>query len=125
MASNIPSILGVHVCSGAFDPGYNIDLFGSLQSEGKNPKPVRASIIFGHNGSGKSTIAREITAIRQGECDGYLYDENRGALSLDDDERASIRVFDEEYVKSKTQIKGDGLDSIVMLGKQVAAAGAI
>ena len=125
MASNIPSILGVHVCSGAFDPGYDIDLFGSLQSEGKNPKPVRASIIFGHNGSGKSTIAREIAAISRGESGGYLYDESKKMLSLADNECAGIRVFDEDYVESKTRIKGDGLDSIVMLGKQVSAAEAI
>ncbi|EPD33057.1 hypothetical protein HMPREF9306_00586 [Propionimicrobium lymphophilum ACS-093-V-SCH5] len=125
MASNISSILGVHVCSGAFDSGHDIDLFGSLQSEGNNPKPVRASVIFGHNGSGKSTIAREIAAISRGESDGYLYDENNGALSLADNERAGIRVFDEDYVELKTRIKGDGLDSIVMLGKQVAAADAI
>ena len=34
-------------------------------------------------------------------------------------------MFDEEYVESKIRIKGDGLDSIVMLGKQVATADAI
>ena len=122
MASNIPSILGVHVCSGAFDSGYDIDLFGSLQSEGNNPKPVRASIIFGNNGSGKSTIAREIAGIGRGESNGYLYDESKKMLSLADNERAGIRVFDEDYIKKKTQIKRDGLDSIVMLGKQVSAA---
>lgn len=125
MASNISSILGVHVCSGAFDSGHDIDLFGSLQSEGNNPKPVRASVIFGHNGSGKSTIAREIAVISRGESNGYLYGENKRALSLTDNECAGIRVFDEDYVESKTRIKGDGLDSIVMLGKQVSAAEAI
>ncbi|WP_207302796.1 AAA family ATPase [Olsenella sp. Marseille-P4559] len=125
MASNIPSILGVHVCSGAFNSGYDIDLFGSLQSEGNSPKPVRASIIFGHNGSGKSTIAREIAAISRGESGGYLYDESKKMLSLADNECAGIRVFDEDYIESKTRIKGDGLDSIVMLGKQVSAAEAI
>ena len=125
MKSNIPSILGVHVCSGAFDSGHDIDLFGSLQSEGNNPKPVRASVIFGHNGSGKSTIAREIAMISRGESNGYLYDENKRALSLTDNECAGIRVFDEDYVESKTRIEGEGLDSIVMLGEQVSAAEAI
>lgn len=125
MSSKIPSILGVHVCSGAFKSGHDIDLFGSLQSGGNGPKPVRASIIFGQNGSGKSTIAREIAAISRGESYGYLYGENSSALFLADNERAGIRVFDEDYVESKTRIKGDGLDSIVMLGKQVATADAI
>lgn len=125
MTSNIPSILGVHVCSGAFDSGHDIDLFGSLQSEGNNSKPVRASVIFGHNGSGKSTIAREIAAISRGESNGYLYDENKRELLLSDNECAGIRVFDEDYVESKTRIEGEGLDSIVMLGEQVSAVEAI
>lgn len=125
MASNIPSILGVHVCSGAFYSGYDIDLFGSLQSEGNSSKPVRASIIFGHNGSGKSTIAREIAAISRGESSGYLYDESKRMVLLAGNECAGIRVFDEDYVESKIRIKGNGLDSIVMLGKQVSAAEAI
>lgn len=125
MTSKIPSILGVHVCSGAFNSGHDINLFGSLQGGGDSPKPVRASIIFGQNGSGKSTIAREIVAISRGESNGYLYGENNSALSLADNERVGIRVFDEDYVESKTRIKGDGRDSIVMLGKQVATAEAI
>lgn len=60
--------------------------------------------------------------ISREESNGYLYDENKRALSLTDNECAGIRVFDEDYIKKKTQIKRDGLDSIVMLGKQVSAA---
>lgn len=63
--------------------------------------------------------------ISRGESNGYLYDENKRALSLTDNECAGIRVFDEDYVESKTRIEGEGLDSIVMLGEQVSAAEAI
>ena len=57
MASKIPSICGVRVQRGAFSGGRDIALF-------KNDPAQRASIIFGHNGSGKSTIAREMIACR-------------------------------------------------------------
>lgn len=117
MASGIPSIVGVHVQSGIYDAGCNISLFG----EGGKKTP-RASIIFGHNGSGKSTIAKEIAAIARGEGDGYFYSSDFSQLALNEDEAKRIRVFNEEYIDSKTRIEDDGLDAIVMLGEQVSAA---
>lgn len=123
MASNIPSILGVHVCSGAFSAGCDLDLFEGLKNQ--KDKPYRVSILFGHNGSGKSTIAREISAISKKEGNGYFYSGDKGKLDLEDEERGHIRVFDEDYVEAKIRIKANGLESIVMLGKQVEAADAI
>lgn len=120
MASNIPSILGVHVCSEAFAEERNLDLFKEIKNE--TDKPYRVSILFGHNGSGKSSIAREIAAISEGESNAYFYDENKDMLVLEDKERSCIRVFDEDYVEAKIKIATDGLDSIVMLGKQAETA---
>lgn len=116
MASKIPSILGVHVCSGAFSNGCDIDLFVD------DTPARRASIVFGHNGSGKSTIAREIDAIRAGSGNGYFYDSTNQELDLDDADRTRIRVFSEEYIESKTRIDDDGLEAFAMLGEQVKAA---
>lgn len=65
MASKIPLIHGVHVQSGAFSDGHDITLFAD-----RTPAR-RTSIIFGHNGSGKSTIAREIEGIRAGNSSGF------------------------------------------------------
>lgn len=116
MASNISSIRGVHVCNGVFSKGRDINLF-------VNRTPARrTSIIFGHNGSGKSTIAREIDAIRAGNSNGYFYDSDNQKLDLDDADRTRIRVFSEDYIESKTRIDGDGLEAFAMLGEQVEAA---
>lgn len=116
MASKIPSILGVHVCSGVFSDGCDIDLFVD------DTPSRRASIVFGHNGSGKSTIAREIDAIRAGSGNGHFYDSTNQELDLDDADRTRIRVFSEEYIESKTRIDDDGLEAFAMLGEQVKAA---
>ncbi|MCU9986970.1 AAA family ATPase [Mobiluncus curtisii] len=116
MASNISSIHGVHVCNGAFSDGCDIDLFVD------DTPARRTSIVFGHNGSGKSTIAREIDAIRAGGGNGYFYDSANQELDLDDADRKRIRVFSEEYIESKTRIDDDGLEAFAMLGEQVEAA---
>lgn len=116
MVSNISSILGVHVCNGVFSDGCDINLF-------VNRTPARrASIIFGHNGSGKSTIASEINAIRARSGNGYFYDSANQELDLDDADRTRIRVFSEDYIESKTRIDDDGLEAFAMLGEQVEAA---
>lgn len=120
MSSSIASIHGVHMCSGIFSKGFDIDLFNTSGN-----KPHRASVLFGHNGSGKSTIAGEIDRISKSESNGYLYGENGRILNLGDEELRHIRVFDEKYVETKTRFKSDGLESIVMLGKQVETADAI
>lgn len=116
MASKIPLIHGVRVQSGAFSGGHDITLFADRTTA------RRASIIFGHNGSGKSTIAREIEGIKAGNSAGYFYDSTNQKLDLDDSDRTRIRVFSEEYVESKTRIDDDGLEAFAMLGEQVEAA---
>ena len=115
MTSKISLIHGVRVQSGVFSDGHDITLF-------VNRVPTRrTSIVFGHNGSGKSTIAREIDAIRMDSSDGYFYDSTNQKLNLDDVDRTRIRVFSEDYIESKIRIS-DGLEAFAMLGEQVEAA---
>ena len=115
MASNIPFICGVRVQRGAFSEGRDITLF-------KSESGKRISIIFGHNGSGKSTIAREIKDIREGNSSGYFYDSDCKIIDLDDADYTRIRVFSEEYIESKTRIDDDGIEAFAMLGEQVEVA---
>ena len=124
MASQISSIIGVQVRRGAFSEGptsegTNVRLFHD--SDSNNTRRHRASIVFGRNGSGKSTIAREINDITEGNGTGYFYDCNQ-RLDLDDADRARIRVFNEDYIESKTRIGDDGLQAFAMLGEQVEVA---
>ena len=115
MTSKISLIHGVRVQSGVFSDGHDITLFVDREST------RRTSIVFGHNGSGKSTIAREIDAIRAGKSNGYFYDSTNQKINLDDVDRTRIRVFSEDYIESKIRIS-DGLEAFAMLGEQVEAA---
>lgn len=119
MASHISSIIGVQVRRGAFSEGTNVPL---CNSNGNNAGKHRALIAFGRNGSGKSTIAREIKDITEGNGTGYFYDSCNQRVDLDDADRARIRVFNEDYIESKTRIGDDGLQAFAMLGEQVEVA---
>ncbi len=116
MKSKIPQIRGVRVNSGIFSDGFDVNLFNG------GDKRSRVSIIFGHNGSDKSTLAREIDAIKSGNGEGFFYDYSNQMLDLGDVDRARIRVFGEEYIESKIRINKDGLEAFAMLGEQIDAA---
>lgn len=80
---------------------------------------VRLSLVYGANGSGKSTISRAFQALTQ-ETDSDIQ-----ARALDaggnEIELASpaIAVFNEDYIDANVKIDDDGLGSIVLLGEQV------
>lgn len=82
------------------------------------PENDRLSIIYGKNGSGKSTITDAVlqatgnTAI-EGIDYANIYDENGLVFS----EMDSIHTFNEDYVNSRVKVKDDGLKSIVLLGE--------
>lgn len=83
------------------------------------------SIIYGRNGSGKTTIAK---AIRQfvGKDNEYPTEDGYVSYSvstdgeISDDKKASVFIFDEEFVRENVRMKGNGLETIVMMGEQVA-----
>lgn len=114
MANSILDIKGVHVCAGRFSPGTNFNLFTAAN------KPQRASVIFGRNGSGKTTIASCIAEAASASSGfNYFYDNNGLPITLGGKSR--VRVFDEEYIREKILIDEEGLEAIVMLGDQATA----
>ena len=115
VANSILDIKGVHVCSGRFFGGVNVDLFGTADN------PHRASVIFGRNGSGKTTLASHIAeAASDINGTGCFYDKDGSSIILDSGSR--VRVFSEDYVRDKVLIDEEGLEAIVMLGDQATAA---
>lgn len=84
--------------------------------------PVKASLIYGRNGSGKSTIARAIKKLKGDDIPTIqsisLVDIYNAATTISNVEKAHIFVFDEDYVTANVRIQEDGLGSIVMLGEQ-------
>lgn len=82
------------------------------------PENDRLSIIYGKNGSGKSTITDAIlkatgSAAIEGIEYAYLYDENGASYS----DVADIHIFNEDYVNERVKVKEDGLKTIVLLGE--------
>ena len=80
---------------------------------------VRLSLVYGANGSGKSTISRAFQVLTQ-EADSDI---SARALDAEGNEIAlaspAISVFNEEYIDANVKIDDDGLGSIVLLGEQV------
>lgn len=121
MSGDIPSILGVHACGSIYgEAGCDFDLFRK-RNISNHEKPHRVSVIFGHNGSGKTTIARQIASAAKRDSGSYFYDGDNAKLELGLAEAERVRVFDESYIESKIRIKDDGLQAIVMLGDQADA----
>jgi len=80
----------------------------------------RLCLIYGKNGSGKSTISQAFDAIKhnnQSLIASQIIDKSGVAVDLtNEDQKNNIFVFNEEYVNSKVKIKDNGLDAIVLLG---------
>ena len=101
-----------------------LDFFNPF--EGKKEKIVKGCIIYGRNGSGKSTIAKAFRKIR----DNYgseiikveLLDKNNVNQNITDEERKNIFIFDEYFVDNNIKLQKDHLDTIIMLGESVNLA---
>lgn len=87
----------------------------------------RVNVLFGRNGSGKSTIARAMAEYANPD----LPEENKSfkTIELDqaltDDQKRSIHVFNEDFIEKYIKIEDDALGPIVMLGYQVGIAAQI
>ncbi|WP_149707274.1 AAA family ATPase [Campylobacter concisus] len=80
----------------------------------------RFCLIYGKNGSGKSTISQAFDTVKQNNqflIVSQIIDKSGVAIDLiNEDQKKNIFVFNEEYVNSKVKIKDNGLDAIVLLG---------
>ena len=81
----------------------------------------RISIVYGKNGSGKSTISEGIASISQPELSSDLsasfIDADKQIIPFDDN--SNVFVFNEKYIDENVKIDDDGLGTIVLLGGQV------
>ena len=80
----------------------------------------RFCLIYGKNGSGKSTISQAFDAVKQNNqplITVQIIDRSGVVVDLtSENQKNNIFVFNEEYVNSKVKIKDNGLDAIVLLG---------
>lgn len=94
---------------GCFDSITELELFK------KDP----VSIIYGRNGSGKTTIANSI-----GELTKPIAERNPDFIVSSDtpisgDKRDCVFIFNEDFVREQVRVEKDGINTIVMLGEQV------
>lgn len=102
--------------------GANFRTVQRLPILSQNGAPVKASLIYGRNGSGKSTIAKAFKRLK-GELSSPIqsvsvFDTHNVTLTLTAEEQAHVFIFDEDFVNENVRVQEDGLGSIVMLGEQ-------
>lgn len=97
--------------------------------DGKELKTIKGTLLYGRNGSGKSTIARAFRLARGEEQPAIkqvsFIDKDGNSVTLSDDKKKRIFVFDEDFVNEKVKFKEDHLDTIIMLGEAADLAGKI
>lgn len=97
--------------------------------DGNSFKTVKGSLLYGRNGTGKSTIARAFRKAKGESPSGIkqvsFSDKDGNPVVLSEDEKKHIFVFDEDFVNEKVKLKEDHLDTIIMLGQAADLAGKI
>lgn len=86
----------------------------------KKQEIARCSLLYGKNGSGKSTVAkgfRKVVGEDEKQIESVeLIDEKNMPIGLTEEMRSNIYVFDEDFVNDNIRIEGDGLNSIIVMG---------
>lgn len=75
----------------------------------------RISIIYGKNGSGKSTISKSLCNV-ESDLSCSLLDQNDKPLSIPQNHNF---VFNEDYINDKIAVQNDGLSAVILFGEQV------
>lgn len=77
------------------------------------------SVIYGRNGSGKTTIANCIgELVKSDEEKNPDFTVTSNAI-ITNDKQDSIFIFNEDFVREQVRVERDGINTIVMLGEQV------
>ena len=109
------NIKGIKFKGAAFDSETILQLFSQNETD-------RASLVFGRNGSGKSTITRAVSKATGNEeiediVSSRFVDSSNSDVTITDDDKKRIFVFNEDYTNSKVRLKEDGLSTIIMFGE--------
>lgn len=77
------------------------------------------NLIYGRNGSGKSTISRALAAYCNTDTETLDFFLNFNE-SCEDISKDTLFVFNEDYIDKTVRINGNGLNTFVMLGEQAS-----
>ncbi|MDD4070281.1 MAG: AAA family ATPase [Candidatus Izemoplasmatales bacterium] len=102
-----------------FDPSVNLCIFEEMNTN----EIVQTSLIYGQNGTGKTTISKAISNIKtqdNTEIEAELFDYSNNKIELSDNEIKEIYVYNDDFMENKVRFRHeDKLGVIVMLGEQV------
>lgn len=111
----IEDIASIKIKGGIFETETDLPIF----EKEKTQKP-NFSLIYGKNGSGKSTISRgfrKITGDEELQIESMeLLDADGSTIEVCEEEKNNIYVFNEEFIEDNIKIEDDGLSAIVVMG---------
>lgn len=113
--ANFQNIAGIEIENGKFESRTTLNVF-----KRKTQKVENVSIIYAKNGEGKSTIAKSIYDYANNDKEYINFINKDGeTLLFGESDKNNICVFDEAYIDKTVKFKSGGLDTIVLLGKNV------
>lgn len=131
-------ISGIEVQGKCFGEGTSLEFFPV--SESGDPNATRVALVYGRNGSGKSTISQSFSLFEsQSElatgqwvsareaADNRPENNRRGTFAArllsseksSDAEQQAILVFNERFIDENVKVKSGGLGAVVLFGDQV------
>lgn len=82
-------------------------------------KKDKLTVVYGRNGSGKTTIAHCIAELTKPDEEKSADYTVKADAPIADDIKESVLIFDEDFVRDQVRVEGEGINTIVMLGEQV------
>lgn len=94
---------------GCFEKETELELF----------KNEEISVLYGRNGSGKTTISnciKEVVKPKEARNPDFSVSAN---IEIPEDRADSVFIFNEDFIREQVRVEKDGINVIVMLGEQV------
>ncbi len=80
------------------------------------PNAYNVSIVYGKNGSGKTSISNGINEYLLGNPNYSLLNQGGESIVLTDTNKKRTFVFNEDYIDKKVKLSGDGIGAIILFG---------
>lgn len=115
----LKDITKLKISGAIFDSLVEFDFFNP--HEGNKLKTIKGALLYGRNGTGKSTIAKGFRQLAGDNVPAItsstFYDDVGQPISLSEEEKKHIFIFDEDYIDKNVKLQSDHLETIVMLGQ--------
>lgn len=115
----LKDITKVKISGAMFSTSTTLEFFNP--HDGDKLKTVKGVLLYGRNGTGKSTIAKAFRKLGgepvPGITGAIACDDANRLVSLNEEDKKHIFVFDEDFVDHNVKLRQDHLETIVMLGQ--------